>query len=384
MPDSEPVAPSSRRRSTQRQRQRRQLRQRVISGVLVGALVVLAALWFTDTLRIPTDGPSFAGGVIVKADGTTDAGGQPAGPLRRDLTPDQPLKLWIGGDSLGGALGPALARLTAATGVVQPQYNYRVGSGLMSGDIDWLKRAQQEMDTVNPEVAVFIIGTNDAEVYADRDEAKYELLTEKMMRTLVGDGREVYWVNAPVMRDSDLEENIVKVDAIQRRVADRVDGVTFVDAHTLFADETGDYLSSLPDETGHRVTMRAGDGIHLTGPGADHLARAVYALLDPLWRITEQEVPGQAKKVIVSRSSDSAYGSGGSGSGGSGSGSSSSSNQSWHSSGSSNGSGSASSATTTTQATVAPPPPSSTQPTVATSTSTTVSTTPTPATAPSP
>ena len=71
------------------------------------------------------------------------------------------------------------------------------------------------------------------------------------MRILIGDGREVYWVNAPVMRDEDLEENILEVDEIQREVAARFpDNVTFVDAHTLFADEPGEYQSSLPDETG--------------------------------------------------------------------------------------------------------------------------------------
>ena len=87
--------------------------------------------------------------------------------------------------------------MTAATGIVQPHYEFYVGSGLMSGDVDWIDEGQEAMDEVNPEVAVFIIGTNDAQVYADRDAVKYEQLTEQMMRTLVGDGREVYWVTVP-------------------------------------------------------------------------------------------------------------------------------------------------------------------------------------------
>ncbi len=66
------------------------------------------------------------------------------------------------------------------------------------------------------------------------------------MRVLAADGREVFWVNAPVMRDADLEREHLKVDEIQREVAAKVDGVTFVDAHTLFADETGDYQSYAP------------------------------------------------------------------------------------------------------------------------------------------
>jgi hypothetical protein len=194
------------------------------------------------------------------------------------------------------------------------------------------------------------------------------------MRTLAGDGREVYWVNAPVMKAPGLEINVRKIDEIQRQVAQRVDGVTFVDAHTLFADEAGDYLSSLPDETGEKVTMRAGDGIHLTSDGAKHLARAVYTLMDPVWRITAQAVVGQTKKVIVSEDSDSPYG----GSGNSGSGSGSSSNQSWDSNGSSSNGSSSSGTTPTTAAAADPPPPSTTQPTVGSTTPTTAATTPPP------
>ena len=183
---------------------------------------------------------------------------------------------------------------------------------------------------------MFIIGTNDAQVYDDRDAAKYEQLTEQMMRILVGDGREVYWVNAPVMKDDDLEENVVKVDAIQRRVADRVEGVTFVDAHTLFADEAGEYQSSLADETGDEVSMRAGDGIHLTGDGAEHLARAIFAPARPdAGASASSRCSGQTKKVIVSEDSDSGYGGGGSGSS---SDWDSSGSQSWNSSGSGSGS----------------------------------------------
>ena len=54
--------PSTSRRSTAAQRQRRHLRRRILGTIGVAALVVLAALWFSDTLRIPTDGPSFANG----------------------------------------------------------------------------------------------------------------------------------------------------------------------------------------------------------------------------------------------------------------------------------------------------------------------------------
>src|SRR5947207_3663143 len=50
-------------------------------------------------------------------------------PPRR-LTHDNPLKLWIGGDSLAGSFGPALGQTAGATGVVKATIDYKVSSGL--------------------------------------------------------------------------------------------------------------------------------------------------------------------------------------------------------------------------------------------------------------
>jgi hypothetical protein len=172
------------------------------------------------------------------------------------------------------------------------------------------------------------------------------------------------------MRDDDLEENVVKIDEIQRSVAGKFSEVTFVDAHTLFADETGEYVSSLPDENGDNVQMRAGDGIHFSDAGGDHLAREIFQLMDPRWKITQQQDPSQPKKVLVTRGSEQVPGSSGSGSG-SGS-NSSSSYRSNSSSGGGSGSASGSGVTSTTAATVAslpPPPPTTLAPPSTSSTS---------------
>ena len=264
---------------------------RVLTGAGIAVLVVLAALWFSDTLRIPTQGPSLASGAdsiqAHRAASNRDDGASK--PEHRPINPLQPMRLWIGGDSLAGALGPSLGEMTAATGVVQPQYDSRVGSGLISGDINWPVHAAEQLNVLKPEVVVFIIGTNDANVYDDSLAAEYAQKTEQMMRILAAGGREVYWVNAPVMRDEDLEAKVLKVNEIQREVATKV-GVNFIDAHTLFADETGQYQSYLPDATGKNVLMRAGDGIHFTGSGGDNLAKVIFDRLELTWKINEQAV----------------------------------------------------------------------------------------------
>src|SRR6476661_2379881 len=155
MADPDPQSTSSRGRAAQRQRQRRRVQVRVLTGAGIAVLVVLAALWFSDTLRIPTQGPSLASGAdsIQAHRAASNRNDGASKPEHRPINPLQPMRLWIGGDSLAGALGPSLGEMTAATGVVQPQYDSRVGSGLMQGvgDINWLEHAQEQMDELTPE-----------------------------------------------------------------------------------------------------------------------------------------------------------------------------------------------------------------------------------------
>jgi hypothetical protein len=375
-----PVRPSSRdARAT-----RAQLQRTILTSVAIAVVVLLAALWFSDTIRIPTDKPHLAGGAEPsKVDAGQPAGAdRPAVDQRRPLNGLQPLRLWICGDSLAGALGPSLGRMTAATGIVQPQYDSRISTGLISGDVNWPEHATEELAKLNPEVVVFIIGANDARVFSDNQTDEYRMLTDQMMKVLIGPGREVYWVNVPVMKDQDFEENVKKVNEIQHEVAAKYSkNLTLVDAHTLFADEQGEYQSTFVDQDGDRVYLRAGDGIHLTGDGGDHLAQPIFTMLDGRWHLAEQADPLHPKKVLVTRGSTQVPGSdnGGSSSSrssssysGSGSSSSGSSRGStWSNSGNKGLASPSTSVVTTastsppaTSATTAPPdpPPSSTPP----------------------
>ena len=121
----------------------------------------------TDTVR-------FSGGEKPSLAGTIHAGGAEDAPATvtttvdgkrcRTLSTTDPLRLWVGGDSLAGSLGPALGTITGATGVVQPYFDSRVSSGLADpGFFDWPDHATTEMARLDPEVVVFIIGTNDSD-----------------------------------------------------------------------------------------------------------------------------------------------------------------------------------------------------------------------------
>lgn len=225
-------------------------------------------------------------------------------PDRRALTPADPLRLWIAGDSLAGSIGPSLGELTAETGVVQPQYDSRVSSGLLNPNfVNWPKRAREQIDRLDPEVVVFVIGTNDANVWSTNLSDEYRVRTEAMMRQLAANGREVIWVGAPVAKSASLEKGVLAVNLIAQEAAKTTPRVTYVDAHTIFADKNGKYQQSFADATGKRQVMRAGDGVHFSVAGADHLGGILFRLLDKEWRLLKQAVPGQPKKVRATQGS---------------------------------------------------------------------------------
>jgi hypothetical protein len=303
-PDREPI-PGSRRGARRRARRERARRTAsVAASVLMLAIIVATALVVTGAVEVPGAGSTIRASHLQQ-DSTTTTRARARSAHRRALTPDAPLRLWIAGDSLAGSIGPSLGELTAATGVVAPQYDSRVSSGLLNPSFfDWPEHIQDELTRLDPEAVVFVIGTNDANVWSPNHEAEYRIRTLATMRELVGRNRRaVYWVGPPVTKDDGLEEGVQAIDRIARESAAEVKGVTYVDAHSLFDDENGDYQQSFDDEFGHRHVMRAGDGVHFSVAGADYISRALFELIDHDWDVAAQADPTRPQPVKETKGS---------------------------------------------------------------------------------
>ena len=314
------ATPGSRRQLREEREQRSRRTRNVVLGVVVLLVLVGAAVVATGVV-------SFGGGDTKQAAGSVRASGATSSTIAttsttgrkcRALSSADPLRLWVGGDSLAGSLGPSLGAITGATGVVQPYFDSRVSSGLSNpGFFNWPDQATKEMARLNPEVVVFIIGTNDYTTPTADDswKADYAKRVDTMLGILGADGtRTVYWVGAPILRDDKMDAGASQVNAVAQEVVAKHPEATYIDAHKLFADTDGKFAQNLPDETGKVVTMRAGDGIHLTVDGGDYLARAVFTPLDAQCRITAQKVDGQTKQTIQTEGSTQVAG--GSSSGG--------------------------------------------------------------------
>ncbi|MDQ1431396.1 MAG: uncharacterized protein QOF40_1998 [Actinomycetota bacterium] len=361
---------SSGRRHRRDERRRRRF-QRIAATVAAFALLAGFVLIATDSVRFGGDErPSLAGTVHAAGGNTATVTTTKRSKVQcRPLTTADPLRLWVGGDSLAGSLGPSLGTIAGATGVVQPYFFSRVSSGLADpGFFDWPAHATTEMATINPEIVAFIIGANDwTTVSGDAWKAGYTQKVDDMMKELIGPGRTVYWLGSPTLKDPKMDAAVVEVNAIASEVAKQHPEVHYIDVYKLFSNAEGKFASDLPDETGKVVTMRAGDGVHLSMDGADYLARTLYKLIDDQCRVSAQKVDGATKKAIESAGSTQVA-PGASGTSGSGS-----------NSGSGNGSGSSGGGSiattppatappvtdppmTTPQVTAPPTTPSTTQP----------------------
>jgi len=286
-----------------RRRRRRERLALLATAVVALAAATLLGLVATDTWR-PGNPPEPSLAASVTPLPIVDTGGP---PCRSPLTTTNPLRLWIGGDSLAGSLGPALGTLTAGTGVVGPVYDSRAGTGLsMSGF--WPKLAANDLAKYNPEVVVFIIGTNDYMVPQPQPldasgqpawKAAYTELVTQMLQVLSAGNRYVYWIGAPTLENPTQDAGVRQVNAVARAVVSTQRNATYVDAYQLFGDSQGHYAAQLPGPGGKLELMRTDDGIHFTPAGADLLASTVFAPLDNRCRVTAQARPNSPQQVIA-------------------------------------------------------------------------------------
>jgi uncharacterized protein len=288
----------------------------VVSAIAVAtaAMLTFVGLWAAGALPLGEESSGEqAQPRATTTSSTTRARDDTPPPCRTPLTPDDPLRLWIAGDSLAGSLGPSLGEQTAATGVVQPVYDSRVSSGLSTPDFfDWPEHAAEEITRLDPEVVVFIIGANDFKVASDARKSdsgepawreEYALQVEQMLEVLEQTSdpdrvRRVYWVSSPPMEDDRKDAGVQQVNAVARTVVAEHPDATYVDAYELFTGEDGTYTATLPDPMGGKdLRVRAGDGIHFTPEGGDLLGERVFEPLDALCDVEAQAVPGERKRV---------------------------------------------------------------------------------------
>jgi uncharacterized protein len=252
--------------------------------------------WLEQALGREPSGPSGPPPEVhtdttLSARAVTTTTAPPPPPKVRQPSAAEPLRVWVGGDSMAQVFGESLLRMAEERGDIEAEHDYTISSGLTRPDFfDWPAHLVNDVLPDHPEVVVIIFGANDAQplnidgVVRESSEpewlAEYRRRVASTMDLLGGEGRFVVWIGQPIMRSSSFSERIARLNAIYREEAAQRPWIHFLDTWPLFADAGGGYSDYLPGPDGEQQLMRQQDGIHLSREGGDRLAEAVLQVID--------------------------------------------------------------------------------------------------------
>lgn len=215
-------------------------------------------------------------------------------PWWREVTADDPLRVWVIGDSLTPHVGRALRDLGGAGGLLRVSVEAWGGTGLARPDIlDWPALVVTSPPPFSPDAVVVLLGANDGQGMASPRgwlafgtpewDARYAALAGGFMDQLLGSASRVYWVGLPIMGSPDYDSRMRHISAIVRQQAALRLEARFIEAYSLFQGEDGGFAVELPDAAGNPVPVRSTDGIHFTAAGGQRLALRIMEELAADW-----------------------------------------------------------------------------------------------------
>ena len=209
----------------------------------------------------------------------------------RPITESDPLKLWVGGDSLSLSLTVGFGRVTSPT-LVDFTRDTQLSSGLTRKDfLDWPQRLARLLIEDRPDVLVVMFGGNDYQDVIFNGQLLerpsqpwldfYRSRVKEAMDLLNQPGLQAIWVGQPVMRNDFYSTGMAHLNEIYRSEAAARQSITYFDTWSLFADPQGNYTDTIDG-----TLMREIDGIHLTTAGGIRLAEAIWRQVAPIWGLS--------------------------------------------------------------------------------------------------
>jgi hypothetical protein len=125
---------------------------------------------------------------------------------------------------------------------------------------------------------------------------------EALVDALARDGRILYWLGPPILKDPKQDAGAQAAAAVIKSVVARNPDAHFVDAHALLDADDGSYTPTL-DVDGKKVLVRAGDGVHLTLEGGEFVGDALFDLIDQQCALRAQSQPFSKQVVVETKGS---------------------------------------------------------------------------------
>ena len=289
-------------------RDRRRRKQRARRRLLLVVVLVIAVVAVGVVVVLHRRGDSAAG-----ASGPGGSGVAASSPAPKPTVPPpkvwvaskaDPVKVWVGGDSMGGELGLALGPVLEDSRVFKPITFYKESTGICRYDFfDWGRQIDTVMQTAKPQAAVMMIGTNDTQSvnqdgrwipYGDPEWKRiYEKRVGDIIDTMLrGGARRVYWVGMPIMGESWRNSRMKLFNKIFQKQAELRPGARYVDIWDLFTRSDGSFNPAL----------RLSDQVHFTGDGQALLANTVFKAIKADWLPPGSETPSESPAASPSAS----------------------------------------------------------------------------------
>jgi hypothetical protein len=217
-------------------------------------------------------------------------------PPRRVPTAQQPLKVWLAGDSLMGTIAESFIDKTGGNPVISATNDFRIGTGLARPDVyDWLGAIRANMASANPDVVILIFGANDDQdmeagghrlsLQSDAWQQEYANRVNAILDATANGVRQVIWLGIPAVRRPRLNQTKDFINNILKAQTAKRPNATFVDTGSLLDGAGGSFTTYLTNSSGKAVTVRESDGIHLTLAGANLVTPGLLGDIDQLWHL---------------------------------------------------------------------------------------------------
>jgi hypothetical protein len=225
------------------------------------------------------------------------------------LAPFRPYRILLAGDSfmaVAGGFGDILEQKLVTYEQVSVSRKGKVSSGLSRPDyFDWNKESLAAIAEFKPNVAIIMMGTNDAQSFEMTGENgkkqiisygtplwddEYVKRAKSFIKEFTANGSIVYWIGLPAMRDRTYDEKIRHLSNLQDTAIQDDPQARFISSEALMAGKSGPYQPFMADTQGVMRSTRNIDGIHLTYFGGTVLVEKILDFLkDDLELVTSEK-----------------------------------------------------------------------------------------------
>lgn len=233
-------------------------------------------------------------------------------PVIAAPTPDTPLHLWVGGDSITQTLGASLQRVLSTTGVFTSTLDYQISTGLARPDyFNWPEHLVDDvLPKDSPSVLVMMFGANDGQNMTDLQgkglvRGSPEWLTEyrrrvgatmDLLKSPTND-RLTLWCGPPPMGPGSKVRGMDEISHIVWQEAQRRPWIQYFDTWPFLSDSNLQYTLEAPNADGVRRVLRQKDDVHMSVVGADRVSWAILGRLAELIDLSAARIQPPASQT---------------------------------------------------------------------------------------